>query len=72
MNLSTSLGLKNPVLNFLNVLSSRVLLSYNPLSYKKKTGISHESQVINPKTVGIKVKTQYLRTKLVMNEKHAL
>ena len=33
MNLSTFLGLKNPILNFLNFLSSRVLLSYKPLSY---------------------------------------
>ena len=35
MNLSTFLGLKNPVLNFLNYLSSRALLSYKQLSYKK-------------------------------------
>ena len=36
MNLSTFLGLKNPVLNFLNFSSSRVLLSYKPFSYKNK------------------------------------
>ena len=34
-NLTTFLGLKYPVLNFLNFLSSRALLSYKPLSYKK-------------------------------------
>ena len=35
MNLSTFLGLNNPVLNFLNFLSSRVLLSNKLLSYKE-------------------------------------
>ena len=30
----TFLGLKNQILNFLNFLSSRALLSYKPLSYK--------------------------------------
>ena len=34
MNLSTFLGLKNPVLSFLNLLSSRELLCYKPLSSK--------------------------------------
>ena len=33
MNLSTFLALKNLVLNFLNFLSSRVLLSDEPVSY---------------------------------------
>ena len=35
VGLATFLALKNPVLNFLNFLSSGVLLSYKPLSYKK-------------------------------------
>ena len=35
MNSSTFFGLTSPVLNFLNILSSRVLLSYKPLSYKE-------------------------------------
>ena len=35
MTLSTVLALRNPVLNFLNYLSSRALLSYKPLSFKK-------------------------------------
>ena len=35
MNLSTFLAFRNPVLNFLNFLSSRALLSYKPLSYRK-------------------------------------
>ena len=39
MNLLTFLDLKYPVLNFLNIFSSRVLLSYKPLSYKEKTCI---------------------------------
>ena len=36
MNLTTVLALKNPVLNFLNFLSSRALLFYKPLSYWRK------------------------------------
>ena len=46
MNISTFLGLKNQVLNFLNFSSSRVLLSYKPLSHKKTCtmiSILHES-----------------------------
>ena len=35
MKLLAFLALRSPVLNFLNLLSSRVLLSYKPLSYKK-------------------------------------
>ena len=35
MNLSTFLALRNPVLNFVNFLSSRALLSYKPISYKQ-------------------------------------
>ena len=35
MSLPTFLAFRNPVLNFLNFLNSRVLLSYKPLSYKK-------------------------------------
>ena len=35
LKLSTFLALKSPVLNFLNFLSSRALLSEEPLSYKK-------------------------------------
>ena len=35
MKLSTLPGLKHLVLNFLNFLSSRTLLSYKPLSYIK-------------------------------------
>ena len=35
MSLSTFLAFRNPVLNFLNILNSRLLLSYKPLSYKK-------------------------------------
>ena len=34
-NLSTFLGLKNPVVSFLNLLSSWKLLSYESYSYKK-------------------------------------
>ena len=40
MNLSTFLGLKNPVFNFLNLMRSRVLLSYKPLSYRKNVCIT--------------------------------
>ena len=39
MSLSTFLAFRNPVLNFLNSLNSRVLLSYKPLSYIRKTCI---------------------------------
>ena len=35
MNFLTFLGHKNPVLKFLNSLSSRALIFYEPLSYKK-------------------------------------
>ena len=34
------LALKNPVLKFLNFLSSRALLSYEPFSYKEKKCVS--------------------------------
>ena len=45
MNLSTFLGLKNPILNFLNFLGSRALLSYKPLSYKT-TCISSRARAV--------------------------
>ena len=35
MYLSIFLRLKNPILNFFNFMSNRVLLSYKPLSYKR-------------------------------------
>ena len=41
MNLSTFLGLKNPLSNFLSFLSIRPLLSYKPLSYLKKHVATH-------------------------------
>ena len=34
MNLSNLLGLKDPALKYINFLSSRVQLSYKPISYK--------------------------------------
>ena len=40
MNVSTFLALKNPVLNFFDVLSSRSLLSYKPLSYTRMRKIT--------------------------------
>ena len=39
MTLSTFIGLKNPVLNFVNLLSSRVLLSYKSFYFRKKACI---------------------------------
>ena len=36
VNLSTFSGLKIPVLNFLNFLSNRALLSHKSLSFKKR------------------------------------
>ena len=36
---STILGHRSPVLNFLNFFSSQVLLSYKPLSHKQDTCI---------------------------------
>ena len=35
MNLSTFFGIRNPVLNFPNISTNRVLISYKPLSYEK-------------------------------------
>ena len=53
-DLTTFLALKHPVLDFLNFLSSRPLLSYNPLSYKTTCSHlvsqkkQHDSQLVNP------------------------
>ena len=38
-------GIKNPLLNFLNLLSSRALLSYKPLSVKKEAFILRWSRI---------------------------
>ena len=46
MSFSTFLAFRNPVLSFLTFLNSRVLLSYKPLSYKKKRVVVFE---IHPK-----------------------
>ena len=48
MNLSNFLGLKNPRLNFVNFLSSRVLLSYKPFSYKKRVSTYYLLRKNNP------------------------
>ena len=42
MNLQAFSGLKNLVINFLNIVSNGVLLSYKPFSYKKET-CTHDS-----------------------------
>ena len=49
MNLSTFLALRNPVLNFRNILSSRALPSYKPLSYKKERVFQNPNQYGNSK-----------------------
>ena len=49
MNLSTFLGLKNPVLTFLNFLSSRALLSYKSLFLSKDGAFTKVTEYLNQK-----------------------
>ena len=42
------IAFRNPVLNFINFLNSRALLSYKPLSYKKKTRVTRGQSLSCP------------------------